>query len=78
MAVAVLPAAAGLSGQGALDAGTFADGFRTAMLIASVLCAAGGVLAALTIRNRVHVAASQGRPCSGCAVEGPALAVRRA
>jgi EmrB/QacA subfamily drug resistance transporter len=51
LAVAVLPVAAGISGAGALEPDRFADGFRTAMAIAAVLCAAGGVLSWLTIRN---------------------------
>ena len=51
LAVAVLPLLAGLTGEAALHSGTLAIGFRTAMLIAALTCAAGGVLAALTIRN---------------------------
>jgi MFS family permease len=51
LAVAVLPVAAGLSGAGALEPARFDAGFRTAMLIAAALCAAGGVLSWLTIRN---------------------------
>jgi hypothetical protein len=76
IAVAVLPALSGLTGGAALDPGTFADGFRTAMLIAAGLCAAGGGLAALTIRNPAHRAARHLQPCTCCAVDGPALAVR--
>jgi hypothetical protein len=51
LAVAVLPLLAGLTGEAALHSGTLAIGFRTAMLIAALTSAAGGVLAALTIRN---------------------------
>jgi EmrB/QacA subfamily drug resistance transporter len=51
LAVAVLPVAAGISGADALDPDVFAAGFRTAMIIAAVLCAAGGVLSWFTIRN---------------------------
>jgi hypothetical protein len=51
LAVAVLPVAAGISGADALEPARFADGFRTAMAIAAALCAAGGVLSWLTIRN---------------------------
>jgi EmrB/QacA subfamily drug resistance transporter len=49
LSVAVLPAAAGISG--ALTAEHFAAGFRTAMLIAGAACGAGGILAAVLIRN---------------------------
>jgi EmrB/QacA subfamily drug resistance transporter len=51
LAVAVLPVVAGISGAGALEPDRFAAGFRTAMTIAAVLCAAGGVLSWLAIRN---------------------------
>jgi EmrB/QacA subfamily drug resistance transporter len=51
LAVAVLPVAAGISGAGALEPARFDAGFRMAMLIAAALCAAGGVLSWLTIRN---------------------------
>jgi hypothetical protein len=51
LAVAILPVAAGISGAGALDPGRFDDGFRTAVLIAAVLCAAGGLISWFTIRN---------------------------
>jgi EmrB/QacA subfamily drug resistance transporter len=51
LAVAVLPVAAGISGADALEPARFADGFRTAMAIAAVLCAAGGLLSWATIRN---------------------------
>src|SRR5207344_2965819 len=48
LAVAVLPAAAGLTASQGLD---LADGFSRAMDIAAVLAAVGGVLAFLTIRR---------------------------
>jgi len=51
LAVAVLPVAAGISGADALQPDRFAGGFRTAMIIAAVLCVAGGLLSWLTIRN---------------------------
>ena len=56
LAVAVLPLLAGLTGAAALGATELAAGFRTAMLISGVTCAAGGVLAALTIRNPARTA----------------------
>ena len=51
IAVAVLPAAAGLSGSSYLHPGTFSAGFRSAMLMSAGLCAFGAVVAGLTIRN---------------------------
>ena len=52
LAVAVLPAAAGLTAAQGLD---LDDGFARAMYIAAVLAAVGGVLAFLTIRRAVFV-----------------------
>lgn len=52
LAVAVLPLLAGITGSAALDPHHFAGGFRTAMVIAGLTCAAGGLLAAATIRNQ--------------------------
>jgi MFS family permease len=51
LAVAVLPLLAGITGAAALEPLHFADGFRTAMVIAGLTCAAGGLLAAATITN---------------------------
>ncbi len=76
LAVAVLPLLAGLTGGAALDSGTLAGGFRTAMVISAVVCAAGGVLAALTIRNPPRrpaplAAAERAEPTWNCAVGAP-------
>jgi EmrB/QacA subfamily drug resistance transporter len=51
VAVAVLPGLAGISGTGYMHVATLAHGFRMAVLMSSVLCAAGGVLAAAGVRN---------------------------
>ena len=51
IAVAVLPAAAGLTGTSYLHPVEFTAGFHRASLIAAGLCVIGGVLAAATIRN---------------------------
>jgi EmrB/QacA subfamily drug resistance transporter len=51
LAVAVLPLLAGITGSHALSPEHFAAGFRTAVIIAGATCAAGGLLAAVTIRN---------------------------
>jgi EmrB/QacA subfamily drug resistance transporter len=51
IAVAILPLLAGIAGADALRPQHFAPGFRTAMVIGGATCAAGGLLAAATIRN---------------------------
>ncbi len=51
IAVAVLPAAAGLTGAAYLHPAQFSAGFHTASFISAGLCLAGGALAAVTIRN---------------------------
>jgi EmrB/QacA subfamily drug resistance transporter len=76
LAVAVLPLLAGLTGAAALGKSELASGFRTAMLISGFACAAGGVLAALTIRNPVRppaAAAATPEPVWNCGVSGPPL-----
>jgi hypothetical protein len=51
LAVAVLPLLAGITGSGALAPLHFASGFRTAVVVSGITCAAGGLLSVLTIRN---------------------------
>jgi EmrB/QacA subfamily drug resistance transporter len=51
VAVAVLPAVAGITGQSYLDPTALAHGFRVAVAVSAALCVLGGLLAALTIRN---------------------------
>ncbi len=51
LAVSVLPLLAGITGAAALHPHHFAGGFRNAVIIAGLTCAAGGLLAAVTIRN---------------------------
>lgn len=53
LAVAVLPALAGITPAVYADPAALSSGFHRAVLIAAALCAAGGVLSALTIRNDV-------------------------
>ena len=53
LAVAVLPALAGITPAVYADPTALSSGFHRAVLISAALCAAGGVLAALTIRNDV-------------------------
>jgi EmrB/QacA subfamily drug resistance transporter len=53
LAVAVLPAAAGLTGDSFYDPAKMTDGFQMAMVVCAVLAAFGGVLAWLTISSEV-------------------------
>ena len=53
VAVAVLPAVAGIGGDDYTDPAAFDAGFTTAMVVSAVVVALGGVLAALTIRDDV-------------------------
>jgi EmrB/QacA subfamily drug resistance transporter len=80
LAVAVLPVAAGISGADALVPAHFAAGFRTAMTIAAVLCAAGGVLAWFTIRNPEPEPEPkpEGDQQFSCPLSAPSPAARRA
>jgi hypothetical protein len=72
--VAVLPVAVGLTGDDFLRPETFSDGFRTAMLITSVLAAAGGLVAWATVRNPERVpereAVAVPGPVYFCGAEG--------
>ncbi|HEY1830889.1 MAG TPA: MFS transporter [Acidimicrobiales bacterium] len=72
IAVAVLPLVGGI----AFSSAHFASGFRVALVVAGVTCAAGGVLAALTIRNpnqvQRHSVLRRSRPYY-CAVDGAPL-----
>jgi len=55
------------------DAMALADGFRSAVLIAAVACALGGLLAALTIRNPERAAPSPEAAEFHCALDAPPL-----
>ena len=55
----MLPLLAGITGADALAPAHFAAGFRTAVVVAGAVCAAGGVLAVLTIRNPPHARRQQ-------------------
>ncbi len=72
IAVAVLPAAAGLTGTAYLHPDTFSAGFRMASFISAGLCVLGGVLAAVTIRNPRRAAPEAEQPAVlHCGLEGP-------
>ena len=74
IAVAVLPAAAGLSGTSYLHADAFSAGFRMASFISAGLCVLGGALAAVMIRNPAPAAkeaAPAERPVLHCGLDCP-------
>jgi EmrB/QacA subfamily drug resistance transporter len=75
VAVAVLPAAAGITGAAYLHPAQFSVGFRTASLISAGLCLLGGALAAATVRNpRPSVTAAEpARQRLHCGLEAPPL-----
>jgi EmrB/QacA subfamily drug resistance transporter len=62
LAVALLPAVAGITGDSYLHPPVFETGFQHAAFIAAVICAAGGVLAFATIRNPRSPAAPEAGP----------------
>jgi Na+/melibiose symporter-like transporter len=70
LAVAVLPAVAGITGERFYDAGAMADGFATAMVVCAILAAGGGVLAWATIRRQPPAPAETH---FSCAVAGTPL-----
>jgi EmrB/QacA subfamily drug resistance transporter len=74
IAVAILPALAGISGDSYLHPAALAHGFREAAFMAAVFCAAGGVLAALTIRNPSRAECEKTTPQEfACSLEAPPL-----
>jgi MFS family permease len=74
IAVAVLPAIAGITGQSYLHPAALAHGFKTAAMIAAAFCAAGGVLAFATIRNPPRPSRAEPAPRpSYCALESTPL-----
>jgi EmrB/QacA subfamily drug resistance transporter len=85
IAVAVLPAVAGIQGTSYLHPAALSHGFRTAVFVAAILCVAGGVLAAVGITNpdpRPSEADTPPAPtepdeCFHCALDGSPLTVER-
>ena len=75
IAVAIIPAAAGISGD-ALGSSAFGDGFGRGMWFAGIVCAAGGAVAAATIRSPAH--AETAEPCLHCPVGAPPLRAEQA
>jgi EmrB/QacA subfamily drug resistance transporter len=76
LAVAILPAAAGITGASYLHPAMFSSGFRTAMLGAGLTCALGAVLAAFAIRKPVRAGDAtsvSARHELHCALDAPPL-----
>jgi EmrB/QacA subfamily drug resistance transporter len=75
IAVAVLPAIAGITGTSYLHPTELSTAFRLAMIVSALACGLGGVIAALSVRNPVH-AGHTGPECLHCALDGPPLLTR--
>ncbi|MGY1694086.1 MULTISPECIES: MFS transporter [unclassified Geodermatophilus] len=82
LAVAVVPVAAGISGDDWTDPAAFDSGFRTAMLICAGLLVVGALVAVLTIRRPLGRAGGGPEPgagrlpveeCLHCDLDGPRL-----
>ena len=81
IAVAVLPALAGITGDAYLHPAALTRGFHIAVLIAAAVAAGGGILAAATISNRARLPRSQASApaddkvlnCLHCALDAPPL-----
>jgi FtsH-binding integral membrane protein len=74
IAVAVIPALAGIAVSAEVGGTSFDDGFTRGMLIAAGVCVAGGVLAAATIQNPSQAEAPHDH-CSHCPLDAPPLRV---
>jgi EmrB/QacA subfamily drug resistance transporter len=75
IAVAVLPVAAGITGDSYLHPAALTSGFHKAVLIAAAVAAAAGLLAAATIRNppRAPGRTPDSLDCLHCALDAPPL-----
>ena len=74
VAVAVLPAAAGLSATSYLQPAEFGAGFRIAMWLAAGACVVGGVISAFTIRRQpLPVVATEESSRFSCPLDAPPL-----
>jgi hypothetical protein len=79
LAVAVLPALAGLTPAAYADPALLSAGFSRAVIIAGILCAAGGLLALITIRSPDHAEPEPSDPaldCPACPVLTPHIRPR--
>ena len=82
IAIAILPAAAGIGELTYRNPAAFSSGFRAACVIAAVVCAAGGVLAGLTLGGEPRpaeapVPAPERVPAAGTAAAATAAAAPR-
>ena len=77
IAVALLPAAGGITGDAYRHPDVFSAGFHTASLISGALCVAGGVLAIFTVRNPPRAAGVRRRAAAPvhCALDAPPAAI---
>jgi hypothetical protein len=75
IAVAVLPAAAGITGAAYDSPALLSAGFHRAVLICAALCVLAGLLAAVTIRNP-EPKVPQERPWRHCALDAPPAPLR--
>jgi EmrB/QacA subfamily drug resistance transporter len=76
LAVAVLPAAAGITSASYQQPAALADGFRTAVVICAGIAAAGGLLAAGLVHDRLasgEPACPAGARRRHCPVDGPPI-----
>ena len=74
LAVSVLPAIAGITGTTYLHPTQLSAGFRTAMIVAAIGCAIGGIVATLTITNPAdHAEPATSYP--HCGIDAPPLRV---
>jgi EmrB/QacA subfamily drug resistance transporter len=73
IAVAALPAAAGLTGASYLDPPAFSAGYTTGMLLAGGLCVLGGLIALATVPGRALPRLRRLRPAYSCPLDAPPL-----
>jgi len=75
IAVAMMPAAAGITGAAYLHPEEFSAGFRMAAFISAGICLVGGAIAAVTIRNPrpAAVPARPSEPQLYCGLDAPPL-----
>ncbi|MBV9898384.1 MAG: MFS transporter [Chloroflexi bacterium] len=76
LAVAVLPLLAGISGDDYQLPDRFAAGFHMAVIMCAALLAAGGVVAAIAIRNPRSADHPRSQRQHTCAVDGPPIQPR--
>lgn len=75
VAVALLPAVAGISGRSYLHAAALVPGFRVAVYLTAAWCAVGGLVAAVGIRNGPRRAQPPPAPFAHCALEASPVTV---